>query len=301
MSGINTEIACHRLNVDPNHPPYQQKQRRFALQRNQIISDEVDRLLEAGFIREVWCPTWVSNVVVMPPPGMNFSHSWTLIRGIIKSQWQLRTRKDGIRHRARLVLLHSDAIRAEERRVDVSKISEQDVQKSDRQNDGGLHRRHSTQEPGKIPTCQAPGRSLQHTEKGPEQREAFEQLKKYLASPLTLTIPKQGQPLYLYMAVTETAVSAVPLREENSIQQPIFYVSKSLIEAEKRYTLAEKLVLALVTAKRKLRQYFEAHTIIVLTTQPIRAVMSKPDLSGRVTKWVIELGAFDIRYQPRTA
>ncbi|XP_034225508.1 uncharacterized protein LOC117635271 [Prunus dulcis] len=103
------------------------------------------------------------------------------------------------------------------------------------------------------------------------------------------------------MVVTEIVVSAVLLREENSIQQPIFYVSKSLIEAEKRYTLAEKLVLALVTAKWKLRQYFEAHTIIVLTTQPIKAVMSKPDLSGRVTKWAIELGAFDIRYQPRTA
>ncbi|CAL2271067.1 unnamed protein product [Prunus armeniaca] len=99
---------------------------------------------------------------------------------------------------------------------------------------------------------------------GPEQREAFEQLKKYLASPLTLTIPKQGEPLYLYMAVTEIAVNVVLLRKENSLQQPIFYVSKSLIEAEKRYPLAEKLVLALVTAKRKLRQYFEAHTIIVI-------------------------------------
>ncbi|KAI5317941.1 hypothetical protein L3X38_037648 [Prunus dulcis] len=109
------------------------------------------------------------------------------------------------------------------------------------------------------------------------------------------------EPLYLYMVVTEIVVSAVLLREENSIQQPIFYVSKSLIEAEKRYTLAEKLVLALVTAKWKLRQYFEAHTIIVLTTQPIKAVMSNPDLSGRVTKWAIELRAFDIRYQPRTA
>ncbi|CAL2264372.1 unnamed protein product [Prunus armeniaca] len=54
MSGIDPEIACHRLNIDPNHPPYQQKQRRFAPQQNQIISDEVDRLLEAGFIREVW-------------------------------------------------------------------------------------------------------------------------------------------------------------------------------------------------------------------------------------------------------
>ncbi|CAL8169973.1 unnamed protein product [Prunus armeniaca] len=50
MTGIDPEIACHRLNVDPNHPLYQQKQRRFAPQRNQIISDEVDRLLKARFI-----------------------------------------------------------------------------------------------------------------------------------------------------------------------------------------------------------------------------------------------------------
>ncbi|KAI5318282.1 hypothetical protein L3X38_037990 [Prunus dulcis] len=135
---------------------------------------------------------------------------------------------------------------------------------------------------------------------GPEQREAFEQLKKYLASPLTLTIPKQGEPLYLYIAVIDITVSAVLLREENSIQQPIFYVSKSLIEDEKRYPLAKKLVLALVMAKHKLRQYFEAHTIIVLMTQPISAVISKPDLFERVTKWAIELGAFDIRYQTRT-
>ncbi|KAI5352107.1 hypothetical protein L3X38_004998 [Prunus dulcis] len=135
----------------------------------------------------------------------------------------------------------------------------------------------------------------------PKQREVFEQLKKCLASPLTLTIPKQGEPLYLYMAVTEIAVSAVLLREENLIQQLIFYVSKCLIEAEKRYPLAEKLVSALLTVKRKLRPYFETHTIIVLTTQPIRTVMSKPDLSGRVTKWAIKFGAFDIRYQPRTA
>ncbi|CAL9011590.1 unnamed protein product [Prunus brigantina] len=132
-----------------------------------------------------------------------------------------------------------------------------------------------------IPDPRTPRDVQDRSTWGPEQREAFEQLKKYLASPLTVTIPKQGEPLYLYMVVTEIALSAVLLREENSIQQPIFYVSKSLIEAKKRYPVAEKLMLALVTAKRKLRQYFKAHTIIVLMTQPIRAVMSKPNLLGR--------------------
>ncbi|CAL8115461.1 unnamed protein product [Prunus armeniaca] len=136
---------------------------------------------------------------------------------------------------------------------------------------------------------------------GPEQVEAFDQLKRYLTSPPILTIPKPGEMLYVYLAITEAAVSVALFREENYLQQPIFYVSKSLIDAEKRYTPAEKLVLASVVTKRKLRQYFEAHTITMLTNQPIKVILSKLDLSGRVTKWTIELGAFDIRYQPRTS
>ena len=78
-------------------------------------------------------------------------------------------------------------------------------------------------------------------------------------------------------------------------------MSKSFIDAEKRYSPIKKLVLALVTAKKKLRQYFEAHTIVVLTNRPIRAILSKPDLSGRITKWAIELSSFDIKYRPRSA
>ncbi|XP_059663762.1 uncharacterized protein LOC132309474 [Cornus florida] len=65
MLGINPSISCHSFRVDPNVKPVRQKQRRFALERNQIIVDEVDRLLEAGFIREVQYPIWLLNVVVV--------------------------------------------------------------------------------------------------------------------------------------------------------------------------------------------------------------------------------------------
>ncbi|CAL2231420.1 unnamed protein product [Prunus armeniaca] len=65
LSNAERELSRHRLNVDPNHPPHQQRQRRFVPERNQIISDEVDRLLEVRFIRNVWFRTWISNVVVM--------------------------------------------------------------------------------------------------------------------------------------------------------------------------------------------------------------------------------------------
>lgn len=61
----------------------------------------------------------------------------------------------------------------------------------------------------------------------------------------------------------------------------------------------KKVVLVLVSASHKLRPYFQAHTIVVITSLPIRAVISKIELLGRLTKWVVELGEFDILYQPQ--
>ena len=62
----------------------------------------------------------------------------------------------------------------------------------------------------------------------------------------------------------------------------------------------ENLILALVTAARKLRPYFQAHTIKVPTEYPMKRVLHKPETSGRLMKWVIELSEFDIRYKPKT-
>ena len=62
----------------------------------------------------------------------------------------------------------------------------------------------------------------------------------------------------------------------------------------------EKLILALVTTSRKLRTYFQAHTVEVPTEYPMKQIQHKPKTSGRMIKWVIELSEFDIRYKPRT-
>ena len=53
-------------------------------------------------------------------------------------------------------------------------------------------------------------------------------------------------------------------------------------------------------ASRKLRPYFQAHKIEVLTNQPLRNIIHSPKASGRLIKWAIELGEFDIKYKPRT-
>ena len=62
----------------------------------------------------------------------------------------------------------------------------------------------------------------------------------------------------------------------------------------------EKLILALVTTARKLRPYFQSHTIEIPTEYPMKQVLHKPETSGRLMKWAIELSEFDIRYKPKT-
>ena len=68
-----------------------------------------------------------------------------------------------------------------------------------------------------------------------------------------------------------------------------------------RYPEIEKLALALVVATRKLRPFFQSHVILVPTNHPLRQVLQNPDVSGRLIKWAIELGEFDIKFVLRTA
>nr|XP_027093621.1 uncharacterized protein LOC113714021 [Coffea arabica] len=93
---------------------------------------------------------------------------------------------------------------------------------------------------------------------------------------------------------------AVLIRDEGT-QVPVYYVRRALRGPETRYTQVEKLVLGLVHAARRLKPYFLAHPISVRTDQPIRQILVRPEASGRLTRWAIELGEYDLSYEPRTA
>lgn len=95
-------------------------------------------------------------------------------------------------------------------------------------------------------------------------------------------------------------VIGVLFREQKRKELPVFYVSRMMTDAEKHYGAMAKLMLSLVCAKWKLRCYFEGHPIMVLTNQSLKAVLSKPDLTGRMTKWAIELGMYAIDIKSRT-
>ena len=112
---------------------------------------------------------------------------------------------------------------------------------------------------------------------------------------------QQGEELFLYLAVSPVAVSAALIREEERIQKPVYYANRALRGAEERYPPMEKLAFALVTAARKLKPYFQAHTVNVMTDKPLRRALSNPEATGRLTLWAIELSEFDIKYRPCAA
>ncbi|GJR97913.1 reverse transcriptase domain-containing protein [Tanacetum coccineum] len=134
-----------------------------------------------------------------------------------------------------------------------------------------------------------------------EAEEAFTQLKQHIAALPTLVAPRPGEELIMYLSATHGAISAVLLTDRDSVQTPVYFVSKALKETEINYSAMEKLILALVFAAKRLRRYFQAHPIVVITDQPIKQVISKPDASGRLQKWSVLLGEHNISYRPRTA
>ena len=130
---------------------------------------------------------------------------------------------------------------------------------------------------------------------------AFQQLKEYLSRPPIMSSPAADEVLYAYIAVATHAVSLVLRRKDNGLQRPVYYVSKSLHKAEIRYSPLEKAILAVVHASRKLSHYFQAHTVVVLTQLPLKSVLRTADYTGRIALWNTILGAFDIKYMPRTS
>ena len=85
------------------------------------------------------------------------------------------------------------------------------------------------------------------------------------------------------------------------MQQPVYYISKTLVDTEARYLPLEKLVLALVHATKKLPHYFQAHTVFVMTEYHLQSLLKRSDFTSKIAKWGTRLGSFDIQYRLRSA
>ncbi|GJU54404.1 reverse transcriptase domain-containing protein [Tanacetum coccineum] len=201
MMGVPRSIAEHQLNLREGYSPVRQKKRGQAPERAKAIQAEVQKLVEAGIMREVYYHDWLSYPVMVK----KHDGSWRM------------------------------------------------------------------------------------------------QLKQHLSELPLLVAPKPKEQLIVYLSASHGAISAVLMTERGAVQTPVYFVSRALQGPELNYTPMEKLVLSLVFAAKRLRRYFQAHLIVVITDQPIKQIISRPDVAGRLQKWSVMLGEHNITYRPRTS
>ncbi|XP_019096313.1 PREDICTED: uncharacterized protein LOC104767301 [Camelina sativa] len=423
MTGIDPNVTCHELNVDSTFKPIKQRRRKLGPERTAAVNEEVKKLLEAGSIREVKYPDWLSNPVVVkkkngkwrvcvdftdlnkacpkdsfPLPRidqlveatagnelLSFMDAYSGYNQIMmhkndqektafitdQGTYYYKVMPFGLKNAGATYQRLVNRMFAEQLGRTMEVYIDDMLVKSTQAVDHVLHlaqcfevlnRYNMKLNPAKCSFGVTSGEFLGYlvTKRGieanPKQisaltnlpsprntrevqrltgriaalnrfisrstdkclpfyqllrsnkkfewdekcESAFQELKHYLATPPVLAKPDQGETLYLYIAVSGSAVSGVLIKEDRGEQHPIFYVSKSLDGAELRYPTLEKLAYAVVISARNLRPYFQSHTVEVLTNQPLRTILHSPSQSGRLAKWAVELSEYDIEYKNRT-
>ncbi|XP_073138218.1 uncharacterized protein [Henckelia pumila] len=222
LVGVSSQVAEHKLNINPGSRPVLQKKRHFGAEKDKVIAEQVQELLRAGHIKEIQFPTWLSNIVLVPKA----TGKWRMCVDF----------------------------------RDLNKACPKDCYPLPRIDEMWSSAVWDQIEPGQV----------------------YVWGEKWQVS-----------------GVHENAVSTVLIKEDKGDQRPVYYVGHALKGAEVRYTEIEKMALALVITARKLRSYFLSHPVTVLTNSLLGRIMTHPDASRRLMKWSVELGEYDIEYQPQ--
>ncbi|KAM1794156.1 hypothetical protein ACFX11_034663 [Malus domestica] len=265
MSGISPDIICHRLSIDPKSKP--------------AMKAEVEKLKGIGFVREVNYPTWVANVVLVKK---NPTKESLMLQKVL---WRMCVNYTDLNKRCPndsfplpLIdrLIDSTVGKSMEVYVDdmLVKSKHADQHITNLSETFTILKRFISKATDKdAHFFKALKGSKKYITWTDECDEAFKNLKDYMSKAHLLSKPEVGDILIIYLSVSASTVSSVLIRNDGNVERPVYYVSKALQVAETRYSNIEKLALALVMSARKLRPYFQAHSIIVLTNHPLQQIL----------------------------
>jgi hypothetical protein len=85
------------------------------------------------------------------------------------------------------------------------------------------------------------------------------------------------------------------------VQRPVYYISEVLSETKARYPQIQKLLYAVLLTQHKLRHYFEAHPVTVVSLFSLVEIIRNPDAAGRIAKWSVDFMGETLTYAPRKA
>nr|KYP48911.1 Retrovirus-related Pol polyprotein from transposon opus [Cajanus cajan] len=275
MPGIDPNFLCHKLAIDPSAKAVIQKRRKFGEEKRRAIAEETQKLVMAGHVREIQYPTWLANVVMV----RKSSGKWRMCtdftdlnKACPKDSYPLPN-IDCLRLMDKVLV--NQLGRNVEAYVDDMVVKSESVSR----HFGDLQELFDTI--GKY-----------QLKLNPEKCSFGVQAGKFLGFLLT----HRG-----IEANPDNCSAIINMRSPSTVKEVQQLTGRMASLSRFLYQRIEKLALAILITATKLRHYFQSHEVVIRMDYPIRQVLQKPDLAGRMMKWSVELSEFAIKYEPRGA
>uniref|UniRef100_A0A2N9F490 Integrase catalytic domain-containing protein n=1 Tax=Fagus sylvatica TaxID=28930 RepID=A0A2N9F490_FAGSY len=268
MPRIDPKLFVHSLNVEPGTRSVVQPMRTFHPEVGAQITQEIKKLLVAGFIKPIQHPRWLSNIV----PDAEKTTFCMPIGNFYYTVMPFDLKNAGATYQRTMTAMFHDMMHLHQRDIDVdparaSAIATMKPPTTHKELKSFLGKLSYIRRfiPGLAAITYAFSPLLK---KGVpfhwsiECLQAFEKVRDIMTKLPTVYAPIFGKPLRLYLASNSQAIGALIAQEDDSgVEQPIYYVSRALKDAKSRYLGAEQSCLALIYASQRLRHYFLAHQL----------------------------------------